>query len=487
MIVRPVENSLPAWAVALVRAATVALAIMAAVGPGLATRAGAAETINGSGGTLKVEVDKGTMVRLSGPATTVFVANPAIADIQVKSPTVIYLFGKSPGETTLFAVNARGGLLLNSDVIVTHNLASLNEALREVLPEADITARSVRGAVVLIGTVTSAGEAEDARQIAAQFVLDPEKVISRIDVEGPNQVTLRVRIVETSRTVLRDLGINWDAVFSVGKNFAFGLFTGASTTLNNAVFPPSGSFGTRTGGVNNFAGTFTNGNGIAVNSLIDALETEGLIKTLAEPNLTAVSGETAEFLAGGEFPIVVPQKDNANTIEFKQFGVSLSFTPTLVSGDRISLKVEPEVSQLSQAGSVNQNGFSVSALTTRRTQTTVELASGQSFAIAGLLQNNVNYDINKVPGLGDVPILGHLFRSQNFIRNETELVIIITPYIVRPFTAKPKNPVQVQASPPADVERIFFGPEHRGAARPGESPTGGDEKRLVGPVGFILE
>ena len=126
-------------------------------------------------------------------------------------------------------------------------------------------------------------------------------------------------------------------------------------------------------------------------------------------------------------------------------------------------------------------------MTTRRTKTTVELASGQSFAIAGLLQNNVNYDINKVPGLGDVPILGHLFRSQNFRRNETELVIIITPYIVRPFTAKPKNPVQVQASPPADVERIFFGPEHRGAARPGESPTGGGERRLVGPVGFILE
>jgi pilus assembly protein CpaC len=485
MIVRQVENSLPARAVALVRAAVVALAVVVAVGPGLATSAGAAETINGSGSRLKVEVDKGTMVRLSGPASTVFVANPAIADIQVKSPTVIYLFGKAPGETTLFAVNARGGLLLNSDVIVTHNLASLNEALRDVLPEADITARSVRGAVVLSGTVTSAGEAEDARQIAEQFVPSAEKVINRIDVEGPNQVTLRVRIIETSRTVLRDLGVNWDAVFSVGKNFAFGLFTGGATTLTNT-FPPSGVFGTRVGGVNNFAGTFNNGNGIQVNSLIDALETEGLIKTLAEPTLTAVSGETAEFLAGGEFPIVVPQKDNANTIEFKQFGVSLSFTPTLVSGNRISLKVEPEVSQLSQAGSVNQNGFSVSALTTRRTKTTVELASGQSFAIAGLLQNNVNYDINKVPGLGDVPILGHLFRSQNFRRNETELVIIITPYVVRPFTAKPKNPVQAQASPSANVERIFFGPEHRGSARPGESPVGG-ERRLVGPVGFILE
>ena len=220
-------------------------------------------------------------------------AKKIFADIQVKSPTVIYLFGKSPGETTLFAVSARGGLLLNSDVIVTHNLASLNEALRDVLPEADITARSVRGAVVLSGTVTSAGEAEDARQIAEQFVPNADKVINRIDVEGPNQVTLRVRIVETSRTVLRDLGVNWDAVFSVGKNFAFGLFTGGATTLTNT-FPPAGVFGTRVGGVNNFAGTFNNGNGIQVNSLIDALETEGLIKTLAEPTLTAVSGETAE-------------------------------------------------------------------------------------------------------------------------------------------------------------------------------------------------
>lgn len=485
MIAQPVDSALPAWAVSLARAVIVAVAVLAAAGIGAATGVRAAEVIPGDGSTVIVEINKGTMLRLSSPASTVFVADPNIADIQVKSPKLIYVFGKSPGETTLFAVDSRGGLLLNSNVLVTHNLKRLGQALRDLMPEADIQVQSVRGAVVLTGTVNSAGESEGARQLAAQFVSDEKLVINRLNVDGPNQVTLRVRFVETSRSVTRDLGINWDSVFTVAGKFAFGLFTGVSTTAG-ALFPGS-PLVTRQGGTNNISGQFNNGNGIAVNALIDALEKEGLIKTLAEPNLTAVSGETASFLAGGEFPIIVPQKDNAFTVEFKKFGVSLSFTPTLVNGNRISMKVEPEVSQLSQAGSVQLNGFNISALTTRRTKTTVELASGQSFAIAGLLQNNVNYDITKVPGLGDVPILGRLFRSEEFQRNETELVVIVTPYIVRPFTAKTKNPLQAQADPPGDVGRIFFGPEHRGAARPGQTADSGGERRLIGPVGFILE
>lgn len=486
MIVRPVEDSLPAWAVALARAAVLALALFAAVGPGLATRVAAAEIVT-AGERIAVEVNKGVMVRLSAPASTVFVAEPNIADIQVKSPTLIYVFGKLPGETTLFAVNKSGGLLLNTDILVTHNLVRLNKVLKDMLPDADIRAESVRGAVVLSGTAATAGEIADASQLATQFILDlnPDQVINRVSVDGPNQVTLRVRIVETSRSVMRDLGINWDSVFTVAGNFAFGLFSGVST-VGSSVFPGADVL-VRQGGTNNILGQFNNNNGLAVNALIDALETEGLIKVLAEPSLTAVSGETASFLAGGEFPIIVPQKDDAFTVEFKQFGVSLSFTPTMIGSDRISLKVEPEVSQLSQAGSVQQNGFNIPALTTRRTKTTVELASGQSFAIAGLLQNNVNYDISKIPGLGDVPILGHLFRSQEFRRNETELVVIVTPYVVRPFTAKTENPLQAQASPPGDVDRIFFGPEHRGAPRPGESPEGMGERKLIGPVGFILE
>jgi len=461
------------------------LGFAAVVMASLAPVADAAEVLGKEETTVAVEVNKGTMVRLPEPAATVFVANPKIADIQVKSPTLIYVYGKVVGETTLFAVNPRGGLLLNASVAVTHNLTQLNKALSDMLPDARIEARSVRGAVVLNGTVGSADEAEDARRLAAQFVPKAALVINRLDVEGPNQVTLRVRIVETSRSVLRDLGINWDAVFSI-NNFAVGLATGAST-VGGAVFPGSNII-SRQGGVNNLIGAFSNGNGTDINAVVDALETEGLIKVLAEPNLTAISGETASFLAGGEFPIIVPQNDGAFSVAFKQFGVSLAFTPTLAGSDRISLRVEPEVSQLSQAGAVQNAGFSIPALTTRRTKTTVELASGQSFAIAGLLQNNVNYDISKVPGLGDVPVLGNLFRSQNFQRNETELVVIITLYLVRPITAKSDQVQQAATTtPPADVERIFFGPQYAGRPRAGESPESGGERRLVGPVGFILE
>jgi pilus assembly protein CpaC len=452
----------------------------------------------GAGRLLSVEVKKGRLVRIPKPAATVFIADPAIADIQVKSPTLLYIFGKKAGETTLFAVDDKDKILLNLTVKVNHNLTSLSRTLRGVLPGVHVRVRTVGDAVILSGTVKSNREAEDVRKIAEQYVANDKKVINQLQVRGPNQVNLRVRIVEMSRNVTRNLGINWDAAFQFGSNFAIGMFTGAATTVASQAFPPAGvGLVNRRNGLNNFVASY-NGQRRQFNAVLDALEGRGLVKTLAEPNLTALSGETASFLAGGEFPIPVPQDGGVITVTFKKFGVGLAFTPTILDDGRISLKVNPEVSQLSSAGAIQIQGISVPSLTTRRASTTIELGSGQSFAIAGLLQNNLSKDVSKVPGLGEVPVLGKLFTSENYRKDESELVIIVTPYIVRPFNTQNASTGQqparaVPKSSERDITRLFLGRNKKSGAKPQESRVtlpprpNGPPKALKGPAGFELE
>ena len=439
-----------------------------------------------------IETNKGRLVRIKKAAATVFIADPAIADIQVKSPTLLYIFGKKAGETTLFAVDTNDRVLLNMRVTVSHNLSLLSRTLRRMLPSKRIGIRTIGDSIILSGSVESTREAEEIRSVAAQFMSDPKKVISQIRVNGPNQVNLRVRILEVSRTAMRRLGINWDTAFNVGSSVLLGFATGGATTTAN-IFTPGASILTRRNGAN--TGVFAyRGNRHTINGTIDALKQNGLIKTLAEPNLTAISGETASFLAGGEFPIPVPQDGGVVTIQFKKFGVGLAFTPTIVSKSRISLKVNPEVSQLSTQGSIQIQGISVPSLTTRRVSTTVELASGQSFAIAGLLQNNVTKDISKVPGIGEVPILGKLFTSEDFRRDESELVIIVTPYVVKPFNAPRVRSAQ-RARPKAghtNVSRLFLRRNGEAGGRPttrSRKPrrASGPPKQLKGPAGFVLE
>ena len=395
--------------------------------------ASSTELIRTSGESVSIEVNEGALVRIDRPAAAVFVANPDVAEVAVKSPRLIYVFAKKPGQTTLFAVDQKEAVVANLNVVVTHDLVRLSEGLNKMVPQGQVSAQSVNGAIVLTGAVATSAEAEDARRLASRFIGTGEEVISHLQVTAPNQVNLRVRFAEVSRGVLRQFGINWEALADVG-DFTFGLATG------NPIFGPvqqvpggTGTFQpllTRQNGVNNIFGSYSSDN-LDVNTLIDLLAGDNLVSILAEPNLTALSGETASFLAGGEFPVPVPN-DNGIAIEFKKFGVGLSFTPTVLSPNRISMKVNPEVSQLSAEGAVVIESIRVPSLTTRRAETTVELASGQSFAIAGLLQNNTNFDHKRTPGLGDLPILGDLFKSDRFNRQETELVIIVTPYIVKP-------------------------------------------------------
>ncbi len=440
-----------------------------------------AEVIGTSGPTIELDGNKGELVRLSRPAATVFIADPDIADVQVKSPRLIYVFGKKPGETTLYAVDAQEQVLLSRTVSVTQNLTRLRDALKRMLPDAAINVGSVDGAIMLSGAVPSARDAEEARKLARQLVKDDAALINHMTVDAPNQVQLRVRVAEVSRSVLKTLGINWDAIVNAGK-FAFGLATGNPIAAVGAL--AGHAVGNST---NSIFGSFKTGH-VDINGLVDALDNQGLITVLAEPNLTAVSGEQATFLAGGEFPILVPDDNNRVTVQFKQFGVSLGFKPVLVGQNRITLKVSPEVSQLSNTGAVTLNNFTIPALTTRRAETTVQLGSGQSFVIAGLLQNNLTHSLNKLPGLADLPVLGPLFQSDQFQRNESELVIIVTPYIVRPLVSTKVAAPTDGLIPPTDVDRILFGRmEHPSAGTGHGRVVGAGGQGLVGPVGYVLD
>jgi pilus assembly protein CpaC len=439
---------------------------------------------------IAIEASKGRMIRLDVAVKTVFVANPEIADVQIKSPMVMYVTGKKPGETTLIAVDDKDRVLVNISLTVNHNLSRLKRTLDAVMPGNRIQVRSVDGAVVLMGEAGSPIEATQAGDIALRFVAKKEEIVNSIQVKGPNIVNLRVRVVEMQRQVTRQIGINWDAVVQTGL-FTFGLATGAVPLINAAsqignvgTSPVTNQiFNTRrqipNATVNGAYGRVATG-ALDLTAMVDLLEADGLVKTLAQPNLSAMSGKSAHFLAGGEFPIPIPQSDGVVTIEFKKFGVSLSFTPTILAGNRINLRVAPEVSQLSNNGAIRINNFQIPALITRRAETMVEAASGQSIVIAGLLMNNVVRDINKVPWLSDVPVLGKLFTSENFQRQETELVIIVTPYIVGAVREEPGARL---APPEAPVPGVP-GPT---AAAPGSPAPARAPGKPVGPGGFQLD
>ena len=419
-----------------------------------------------------VTLDQGTLLRLDASPKSIVIANPDIADVSIRSPRLMYIFGKKTGETTLYGTDAAEHVLFNITVRVVHDLGRLRQTLSELVPAGQIAVDSVDGGIILQGTVATGAEAEDARRIATKFLGKGEDVINRLTVTAPNQVNLRVRIAEVDRTVVRQLGIDWNAAGNIGQ-IAVGLITGgfpnAALTANTLV--QQGSL---------YNAHLVTGNW-DVNSFIDALATEGLVTLLAEPNLTALSGETASFLAGGQFPVPVPQASNGGavvTIEFKNFGVGLSFTPTLLAGNRISMRVQPEVSQLDFSNKVIISGQTIPGLTVRRANTTIELASGQSFAIAGLIQNSGQVNNTSLPGLGDIPIIGELFKSNKFQRSETELVIIVTPYLVNPVNGKLPVPTDAVTAPQAGVA-----PAPTGAVPPQQSQTGG----LAGQAGFGVE
>jgi pilus assembly protein CpaC len=441
-----------------------------------------ASVMNASDRSLMIEVNKGTLIRLDRPATEVFIANPEVADVQVKSNRVVYIFGKAQGETTFYALDENDNTIFGANVQVTRNLGALRSAYDRMLPGVPIEVTTVGQLIVLQGNVGGPDEAALAERLA-HTVLGTDQVMNSINILQPTQVNLRVRIAEVSRTVLKQLGVSWEGFASSGSS-VFGLLQTrnvADLVMSEATGLPFLEF-QAVQDASSIVGKI-GGGGLDINWAIDAMDREGFLRVLAEPNLTALTGQTANFLAGGEFPIPVPSRDGIG-IEYREFGVQLDFTPTVLNTGRISMHVKPEVSDLSTAGAIRVEGISVPSISTRRAETTIELGSGQSFAIAGLLQNNIVQDADKFPGLGDIPIIGALFKSEKFRREETELLIVVTPYIVRPISDHKIVLPTDKFIAPGDMDRFMNGrrwvPTDAQAATPLDTAEGAALKKRAG-------
>ncbi|MBX7527495.1 type II and III secretion system protein family protein [Qipengyuania vesicularis] len=422
--------------------ASIALAPIAAAPTSTAT----AQSVVSPSQEIVLSIGRGELVNVPGTMADVFISNDSVADVQIKSQRQLYLFGKSGGETTLYASNAAGDIIWAATVRVGSNIGSIDQMLALAMPQAKINVATMgTNTVLLTGTVAAPEDAADAQSLVEAYVGEGTNVISRLRMATPLQVNLQVRIAEVSRSVVKAIGMNL-ATVDATSGFRFGVSRGFNEGIPG--FTPGGPAGFGVGfteptdggtDIPNIGGTTLGltGNllGLDVLSALDLAETQGLVTTLSQPNLTALSGETAEFLAGGEFPIPLSGGLGTTTIEYKKFGVSLAYSPTVLANGRISMRVRPEVSEISSQNSIQINGFQVPSLVTRRAETTVELGSGQSFMIAGLLQNSAQNSIDKAPGLGDIPVLGNLFRSTNYRKGETELVIVVTPYLVKPVNA----------------------------------------------------
>lgn len=427
---------------------------------------------------LNLPLNKGAIIELPEDARDVLVSNPEIVDAVVRTPRRIYVVGMKVGLTNAFFFTGNGKQLLNLEIRVERDMGVLESLIERSVAGSDVKVESINDRIVLLGSVRNAGDAEAARQIAIRFVteanqpLKMDAVVSRLGIRGSDQVMLRVRIAEMQRTMSKQLGTDFGALFDAGKNLPVTL-----TSTN-----PFSLLGHALTNSNMQVGSLLGGN--SVQAVIRALERNGMIRLLAEPNLTAVSGESAKFLAGGEFPVPVARDRDGNVqLEFKPFGVGLGFTPVVLSEGRISLRISTEVSELTSENAFVAEGLTVPGLRVRRAETTVELPSGGSMVMAGLLQQTMAQNIDGIPGLKNIPILGSLFQSRDFKSGETELVVIITPYIVD--ATSPQN----LASPtdgfvtPSDAETVLLSRLNAVYGEKGKPQAPGT---LKGPIGFIV-
>jgi pilus assembly protein CpaC len=460
-----------AWARRSVGCALAAAVLGGLLSPALADAPGRGRLLH-IGGERKVEgirvvIGKSETLRMETTFADLVVGNPEVADVVPLTDHSLYVLGKKAGGTNIMIYDGQRQVVGVVEVEVTYDVPRLAAELRRGLPTAKLAVSSVNGRIMLSGTVPDSVALDRALTIARQFGPD---VVSTLALSTPQQVMLEVRFVEASRNASRELGIRWDVLGGssatrIGNPPApepgLALGCAAVPCANRTINPvaagvallPSG--GTPFGAV---IANLLNSGGVRIDSLITALEEKGLARRLAEPNLVALSGDTASFLAGGEFPFPVQSTQNVTTIVFKRFGVGLAFTPTVLANGLINLKIEPEVSQLDPTRSVRAGGVEVPSLIVRRASTTIELRDGQSFAIAGLLQSVSSTTAQQLPWLGDVPVLGALFRSSAYQKNETDLVIIVTPRLVRPLGPGEVARTPFDTSRPAnDVDLFLLG------------------------------
>ncbi|SES13714.1 pilus assembly protein CpaC [Tranquillimonas rosea] len=437
---------------------------------------------------LNVPMNRAVVVESDQPFAELSIANPAIADISTLSDRTIYVLGKAPGRTTLTLLNAEGRLITNVEVQVTPDITEFKERLRQILPGEPIEVRTANDGIVLSGTVSSVTKLDRALDLAQRYA--PERVSNLMNVGGTQQVMLKVRFAEVERSVSKSLS---SSVALSGT--AAGGDIGTST--GNGVFADNGARDNVLGG-NDYTsqtsreGTLElgfNAGALQFAVLLEALESEGLVRTLAEPNLTALSGQEASFLAGGEYPIPVSDEDGGVTIDYKPFGVELAFTPRVVDTDVINLQLNAAVSGIDSSVTYQAEGFSVSSFRRREASTVVELRDGESFAIAGLLEDDFQDLKGQVPWLGDVPVLGALFRSSEYQRSQSELVIIITAHLVTPTRGEALAMPTDRITPPTESELFLHGRTSGGnPRRPTRGAAGEVAKQdFGGSYGYVME
>ncbi len=427
--------------------------------------------------TLDVPMNRAVVVESDNPFAEITIANPSIADISSLSDRSIYVLGKTPGLTTLTLLDASGQLITNVDVRVAADVSEFKERLRQILPGEKIEVRTANDGVVLSGTVSSAAKLQRALDLAERYA--PERVSNLMSVGGVQQVMLQVRFAEMQRAVSKQLNsslIGVDAngnlgtgTYIVGDNFQ-SVLDGDGVTLSN------GS-----------AGAFSFGFGIGsaqLAVLLEALETKGVVRTLAEPNLTALSGQEARFLAGGEVPIPVVDEDGSIGVELVPFGIEMDFIPRVVDGDLINLELKAAVSEIDPANTTTVNGLTAFGFSKRETSTTVELRDGESFAVAGLVQDDFADNIEQIPWLGDIPILGTLFRSTSFQREQTELVIIVSAHLVTPTRGDALTLPTDRIAPPSESDLFLLGKVTRGQTGAAGEVASQD---FTGSYGYVLD
>jgi pilus assembly protein CpaC len=451
-----------------------------------------AKPMNGEAGGLYIPVSRSELVILPDDVAQVLIADPDVADVHVVGSKRIAFIGKKMGHTNAKLFDKSNNMIRQFDIIIGYDLPAIRKALHFFLPAEHIGVELVNTNVALTGEVSDASAATKAVEIVNQFVaptsagqVDSATVLNLLKISSGQQVMLRVKVGEIQRTALKNLGVDLTATKNGAVSILGGSLGGVNAVSNTVggVLNPIGLNPGNTGVI----GSFFHVNSLNIGAVLEALETEGLFKLLAEPNLVAMSGEKAEFLAGGEFPIPVPQTGGSatvTTVQFKDYGVAVQFVPYVIDRTRIRIAVSPEVSEIDTSQSTTTNGVTVPGLTTRRAKTTVELAPGESFMIAGLMSDRLNSTISQIPGASEIPILGALFRSISYNRDETELVISVTPYIVDPVKSSDIKLPTDDFRPASVMEQFFYGvmgSMSGNAYRTSQTPS------LEGPIGFMTD
>ncbi|MDJ0628637.1 MAG: type II and III secretion system protein family protein [Rhodobacter sp.] len=429
---------------------------------------------------LSVPMNRAVVVESDVPFAELSIANPAIADISTLSDRTIYVLGKAPGRTSLTLLGPDGRLITNVEVQVAPDIAEFKERLQQILPGERIEVRTANDGIVLSGVVSSTARLDRALDLAQRYA--PDRVSNLMSVGGTQQVMLKVRFAEVERSVSKSLSSS--LAITGGTDFGIdgetGTWLDGANGIGSPIEVPAGTEGA-------IALGFTAGS-IEFAVLLEALESKGVVRTLAEPNLTALSGQQASFLAGGEYPIPVVDNDGAVTIEYKPFGVELTFTPRVVDKDVINLQLNAAVSGLDSTVTFEQGGIAVNAFRRRETQTTVEMRDGESFAIAGLLEDDFQDLAGQVPWLGDIPVLGSLFRSASYERSQSELVIIITPHLVTPTRGEALALPTDRIKPPTEADLFLFGKTADGERRPRNGSAAEVAKQdFTGSYGYVMD